>query len=186
MLTATVRTVIRIRSQGRLAPDDYMLIFACVTLIASTVLLFDVAETVYWDEALILDPSPATLAEAFLPTFPAKIMHFQQKVFAYLSLTWTTIFAVKLSFLLFFRSMVDRVKKMELFWKVVFGITVVFYCYCAAAVYMGCSKFGLAACKFPLPYASYMEDQRADRGFLERSEVRPGLRIHQEFGSCSQ
>jgi hypothetical protein len=67
--------------------------------------------------------------------------------FSFLTLTWTTIFAVKLSFLCFFRQMVDRFKNVMMYWKLVVGIAVISYCYCTAGVFIACPKFGLEALK---------------------------------------
>ena len=105
-------------------------------------------ETIYWDMGLILHPTSKSTLEAFMaPGFFDRIKWYQQVSFSFLTLTWTTIFAVKLSFLFFFRQMVDRLKSVMIYWKVVVGITVVSYCYCAAGVFIACPKFGIEARK---------------------------------------
>ncbi|MCJ1269361.1 hypothetical protein MMC22_009253 [Lobaria immixta] len=56
ILTATVRTVYRVQSHGRLLLDDYMLIFACVTLTVANGILFSLPTFIYWNE--IFDSPP--------------------------------------------------------------------------------------------------------------------------------
>ena len=149
MLAALARTAIRIHSRQPFQTDDFLLGFACVTLIASAVLLYVMLDTIYWDMNLILNPfSPATITAFLTPGFFDRIRWYQQMSFSFLTLTWTTIFAVKLSFLFFFRQMCDRLKHVMIFWRIVLVITILSYCYCAAGVFIGCPKFGLEARKF--------------------------------------
>lgn len=128
--------------------DDLMLIFACVTLTASIGLLFSLIPTLYWDEELILNPGSQALAMAGPPApFLARVLFSQRMAYSFVVLTYATIFAVKICFLLFFFQMVDRLKKLMLFWKIVFGITLLFYCLCASVEFISCPHFGLASCK---------------------------------------
>lgn len=138
--------MIRIRQHRRVYFDDIMLMFACMTLIGATILVFVMTGTIYWDEQLSLDPSPAVFAQALAPNFFDRILWYQQTVFSFLTLTWTTIFAVKLCFLLFFRQMVQRLPGLMIFWKVVFGFTLLSYCVCVCGIFILCPHLGLAAC----------------------------------------
>lgn len=146
-----MRTAIRIGQHRRVYSDDLVLLFGCVTLIAATIIIFVITDTIYWDEQLILDPSPEVLTAALSPDFFHRVLWYQQTVFSFITLTWTTIFAVKICFLLFFRQMVERLNGLILFWRVVLGITILSYCICACGVFISCSHFGLAACKAPYP-----------------------------------
>lgn len=126
-----------------------MLIFACVTLTAATGILFSTIPLVYSDEDLeisVLNPhEPPLIPEGF----PAQVLRSQQKIYSFMVLAWTTIFAVKICFLLFFVQMVDRLKKLMFIWKIAFGITMLFYCFCVSAIFIACPYFGLNldACK---------------------------------------
>ncbi|SLM33888.1 hypothetical protein LPUS_02486, partial [Lasallia pustulata] len=147
LIFASVRTAIRVRQHRRVYSDDLVLLFGCVTLTAATIIIFVITDTIYWDEQLILDPSPEVLTAALSPDFFHRVLWYQQTVFSFLTLTWTTIFAVKICFLLFFRQMVERLNGLILFWRVVLGITILSYCICACGVFISCSHFGLAALK---------------------------------------
>lgn len=127
IITATTRTATRFQSQW-LCLDDLMLIFACLMLIASQILLYMMMETIYYDEALLLNRNPQTLALAFEDpeAFYRRILRFRQISFSFLALNWTTVFAVKICFLLFFHRIITRLKRLALAWKVIFGITILF------------------------------------------------------------
>ena len=59
-----------------------------------------------------------------------------------LELSWTSIFAVKFSFLFFFKTLVNRVRPMTILWQIVVGATTVAWlvgCLCAV---MECPYFG--------------------------------------------
>ena len=110
-------------------------------MIAATVLLLIIVPVIYWDEVLVLDPGAATIP----PDFIQRVLRYQQYIFSYLSITWTAIFAVKFAFLFFFRQMVDRVRPLEILWRVVLGVTAVSWAICVSAVFISCPHFGLAA-----------------------------------------
>lgn len=143
ILTATVRTVYRVQSHGRLLLDDYMLIFACVTLTVANGILFSLPTFIYWNEYLILHPDSPIIQTTSAATV-ARISRYQQMLYSSLTLTWTTIFAVKICFLLFFLQIVDRLKKLMLIWKIVFCVTVLIYPLCVCGIFLSCPHFGLA------------------------------------------
>lgn len=60
--------------------DDFILMFGCLTFSASQIILYMVMEDVYWDEALIFDPSPQTIALAIVDSnaFYHPILYLQQ------------------------------------------------------------------------------------------------------------
>lgn len=153
LLFATGRMVIRFHSQRKLNPDDFGLIFACSTFIASQVLLhiFKI-ENIYWTSAVIFDHNPQTLTsiiedpEAFLH----RRLRIRRLEITCVMLTWTSIFAVKISFLLFFHQMITRVRKLIVAWRVIFGITILFWPFCTFGVFMTCPHFGPDACKSAL------------------------------------
>lgn len=62
--------------------DDFMLMFGCLTLSTSQIILYMVMEELYWDEALILNPSQQTIAPAIVASnaFYHRILNFQQMV----------------------------------------------------------------------------------------------------------
>ncbi|MCJ1468504.1 hypothetical protein MMC07_007133 [Pseudocyphellaria aurata] len=116
VLFVIARTTLRLRYQKRLFIDDAFLFFAEICLCASVGLLYAFAEGLYLDEALITRPSAAV----FPPDFMHLLFQFHKLSDAYLVLTYTSIFAVKFSFLFFFRVLVRRMHKMIVYWWTVF------------------------------------------------------------------
>lgn len=111
ILTAAVRTVIRVRLYRRLHPDDFMLLFACVTLIAANVVVYLMLSDLYWSEELLLNPGPTILAMARTPEeISGRIQSTRKTMLSFMALSWTAIYAIKLCFLLFFSSD-DRLAK---------------------------------------------------------------------------
>lgn len=66
----------------------------------------------------------------------------QQLVLAQRVFTWTTLYAVKLSFLFFFRSIICRLRNLMIFWWCDFAVVILAYGACVAAGFMACSTFG--------------------------------------------
>lgn len=118
-----IRTKYRRQTQGRLLLDDFVLIFACVTLTAATGLLYTFVPAVYRYEEVIFNPELDVISIFdFEPELFAQVRLYRRKFSAFLTLTWVTIFSVKIRFLLFFLQLVDRQKKLMFIWKIVFAI----------------------------------------------------------------
>lgn len=141
---------IRYHSQKQLQPDDYVLMFACLTLVASQIMLYiPNIDDIFWIEALILYPSPQILDSISEDpkAFYRRISRLQRMQFSSFALTWTSIFAVKICFLLFFHQLVTRLRRWILAWRIIFGITILFWALCIGAIFINCPHFGPAACK---------------------------------------
>lgn len=150
IFTATVRTVYRIRVNRRLRPDDYMLFFACATLIAANAMLYLLLSDLYWDEELLLDPVKTILAAANTPKqLFGKILSTRMMILALQAVTWTSIYAIKFCFLLFFHQIVCRLKGQLFLWKIILGITVLFYCICISVSFMTCTHYDMEAGEHP-------------------------------------
>lgn len=149
IITATIRTTYRIKTQGRLLLDDFLLLFACVTLTAATGLIYVTVPIMYWEQEMIVHPQVNVINMFGSETkLFAQIIRYRQLVYAYLVLTWTTIFSVKICFLLFFHQLIDRVEKLLLMWKIVFVITMLVFIFCACGIFIACPYFRVGdACK---------------------------------------
>lgn len=178
LITATIRTVVRFQTQRRLMVDDFMLMFGCLTLSASQIILYLMMEDIYWGEALILDSSPQTYALAIEDpkAFYHRILKYQQMSFSFTTLTWTTIFVVKFCFLLFFQQMIIRMERLMLAWKMVFGITLGCWAFCTCGIFISCPHFGLEACKSAILLRSILRFLN----WLNCSGVRRRFWFHQE------
>lgn len=143
ILTATIRTTYRIQTQGRLLLDDFVLLFACVTLTAATGLVFVLVPTIYWLEEIIFNPNLNNFAAVGLEEgLFARVLRDWRQIYAFVSLTWAAIFSVKICFLLFFLQLVDRQKNMIFICKTFFVIILIVFCFCVCRTYVACPHFG--------------------------------------------
>lgn len=108
------------------------------------------ADSLFLDEALVTRPSSAIIP----PDFENQLFRFHKISDAYLVLTYTSIFAVKFSFLFFFRVLVRRVHKMVVYWWIVVAVTAVAWIVCVICIFLPCLYFDERSCKIlpPLPF----------------------------------
>ncbi|KAL8724605.1 MAG: hypothetical protein Q9166_007852 [cf. Caloplaca sp. 2 TL-2023] len=116
MLATIGRLAIRFRYQSRLFADDYVLLFGCSSLIAAFTLATVMFEDIYFDMSQILGPLQLILHESASADFVNHILTYQQLSFSAEVMSWVTIFAVKMSFLLFFRQLLAI--PIKVLWKV--------------------------------------------------------------------
>lgn len=144
----------RFHSQRKLHPDDFVLMFACLTIIASQVLLYTLnMDNIHWLGAATFDPVPQTPALTIedLEEYYRRISKILRMEYSIGILTWASIFAVKICFLLFFHQMITRIRKLIVVWRVIFGITIISWALCSCAFFISCPHFGQAVCKSTLP-----------------------------------
>ena len=135
------RTVIRFRYQKQLLLDDVFLFLGLLSLCAAFGLLMQSIEIMYpyMNEATTAPKIIDFSSLCALMTSSNKIRD------AYLSLTYSTLFSVKLSFLFFFRNLVRRVRTMMVYWWTVLAIMCIAWpASIAAAVVPSCPVF----CKY--------------------------------------
>ena len=151
-MAAFTRIGIRLHTRSRLHLDDFMLLFACICLVAATALLYHGTVAIYFAEQLALNPKQLASVSAATPVNPMavetlldQLVLFQRIIWSYLALTWTAIFAVKFAFLVFFRRLVDRLPVLTMFWKFVLACTVLVYGFCVCDAFISCSKLGMAS-----------------------------------------
>lgn len=155
LLMAAARMVIRFRFQRKLLPDDFVLIFACSIFIASQLILYIIKiENLYWFGSIAFEPmDPQNLASKLKDpeAFNRRVLRIERAEFSSLALTFTSIFAVKICFLVFFHEMITRLRRLILAWKVIFGITVLFWALCTSAVFISCPHFASSVSKSAVP-----------------------------------
>lgn len=126
-----------------------MLLFACVTLIAENVILYLMLSDLYWVEELLLKPGPTILEMARAPEgISGRVQSIRKTLLSFIALSWTTIYAIKFCFLLFFHQMIDRLKSLVLIWKITLGITVLSYCICLSSLFMSCTHYDIEVGKY--------------------------------------
>lgn len=143
VVTASIRTVMRIRFHKTLFADDALLIFACLTLILLFSTVYHYESTIYLVEA-ILD---GQLQEGLVVSqasgrLSALISRYRKVQFFRGCLSWLTIFAVKFSFLSFFYPLTDRLPRLSLYWKMVVAVNVLASAYCITCGFFGCLNPG--------------------------------------------
>ena len=147
---AAARMTIRYHFQKKLHSDDFVFMFACLTFIASQVLLYILkVDNVHRYGAVLFEPSLQITASIYedpeaLYRSLSKIQHMEYSIGI---LTWTSIFAVKICFLLFFHQMILRIRRLVVAWRVVFGITIISWVLCSCGFFISCPRFGQAARK---------------------------------------
>lgn len=147
--------MIRLHSQRKLLHDDFVLMFACLTFIASQSLLYIVKiENIYWLGSLAVEPMNQQILALILENpeaFYHRVLRMQQMISSSLVLTFASIFAVKICFLLFFYEMIRRLRRLILAWKVIFGITILLWAFCTSSPFIGCPHFARSARKSAIP-----------------------------------
>lgn len=108
------------------------------------VLLYIVVEPLYVAETLIITPASVEVALDFLN----RILHFHRMSDAFVILCYTALYAVKFSFLFFFRTLVRRIPRMVTFWRVVVAITGVAWVVSSISAWLPCPYYDIRSSKF--------------------------------------
>lgn len=147
IVVASIRLILQARVNRRLYLDDYILIFACVSLTASTVLGYANVESLYWNEDLIYNPAHIYYLLAEHVDVASRIYVNERLQYSYSTILWTSIFAIKFAYLIFFRRLIDRITPLTTYWRVVLGITMVSFFICIVSIYVSCTNWGSQAGK---------------------------------------
>jgi len=141
MVAAATRMTLQFRLHRRIQLDDWFLLFACMCLTTGTVLTYIKIDDLYFGEELGLNPVLLTMPFNLLDA----INSYETLYYTYPALAWTAIFFVKFAYLHFFRQLVDRVKPLIIYWRVIVVTTVLSYPICILSIYVACPMRGLAA-----------------------------------------
>ncbi|KAL8709811.1 MAG: hypothetical protein Q9225_007392 [Loekoesia sp. 1 TL-2023] len=123
------RVYIRVRLNHRFYIDDGFFFLAVVTLIAGTIMTYIDIPYIY------LQQNVQSGAQAPPPDLIQQLLKSVKIQDAAVVLLSTTLFAVKLSFLAFFRSLIRRLKRLEIWWWVVLAIVI------PSSIVLLCSNF---------------------------------------------
>lgn len=144
MLAVAVRIAIRLWHHKRFHLDDYFLLSSCVCLIAATGLLYHGVHAIFFTAELSFNPVAVINSGLSQADILREVVFFQKINWTYLSLSWTSIFAIKFGFLAFFRHLVDRIPFMYRYWKTVTQFTALVFVFSVCDSFIACSKLGLA------------------------------------------
>ena len=144
-MTAVARAVIRFRTAPRYTLDDALLLFACICLTAATGLLHKLIPLVYLFEELDFKDK---VSLPFPTSDYTKESVFSVRILdAYTPLSWTVIYAAKFCYLIVFRALIDRVRRMILYWRVVVSITIVFCGLSIGETFIACPRIDASSCE---------------------------------------
>ena len=125
----------RLHFRGRLFHDDSFLIIALAFLCGAKALISMVARPLYALGSLAQDP------DIILPSDVTAMLHRGQYVLkmylSFLALTWSTLYAIKFSFLSLFRLLV-RSKRLKRYYWVVVGLCIVSWVFCSCEAFILC------------------------------------------------
>ncbi|KAL9101519.1 MAG: hypothetical protein Q9163_003229 [Psora crenata] len=141
VLASIGRTVIRIRMKKGFQLDDAFLALALTTLTAGTALLYVGRDALYTAQALLINPMLALTMDNIMPD----ILLYQKVYLSALSLTWVTIFTVKIAFLHLFRQLICRMPRMIRCWWIVAVATALSFVFCFCDTFISCFKIGMDA-----------------------------------------
>lgn len=148
IITASSRVFIRRRLLiQRFQIDDWLLLLACICLTSETILLFITIPHLYFVQNL--GKSPSLGVSISIERILEEIKWFQRGDCAFLVVTWMAIFFVKFSFLFFFRRMIDRLRKIVIYWKVIVVANLFIFVFSVLEGFLVCPKSGLEAGEQP-------------------------------------
>lgn len=144
LISVIGRIGIRLQSYRKLLLDDFFVLFAVANLAAATALLYKNLENLYLIAALVRNPG---LTPQIDPSVLAKLQTVSlQYSMAFIDVCWTCIFAIKFSFLAFFRPLINRVEHIHTYYLTVVVITFISWAFVVAEPYIVCPYFGEKAC----------------------------------------
>lgn len=146
------RVALRIYSRRSLFLDDYIVLAGVICLCAASGLLYGYCDYYFLSGALKKDPSLFFQLESDQLGKLLKVS--TTYVHAFLAFIWTTIFAVKFSFLAFFKKLIERVTKIHTYYWIVVAITGISWPFLVVEPFILCHYFGPSARRTDSPMPS--------------------------------
>ncbi len=125
----------------RIFADDYFFLLAFLALISSNGLLYYIINPLY----LTSREGPGLEEPFVLDETPSNSYRVAQGVWAAEILAWTTIFSVKFSFLLYFRTLIKRLRVLMILWWCTLFFCVPIACVTIIAPFITCQVPGDAS-----------------------------------------
>lgn len=132
VLFTIIRTAIRFHVFGRLFADDFW-VYLALAILTTIATLYNYAVPIMFEYEQILHGKKLLTHD-----FGDRARLFLKLQFAIIVLFWTCIWAVKISFLIWYKKLTDFPSNREMMWNLVTGFTV--------ASYLGCWVTQLEAC----------------------------------------
>lgn len=120
--------------------DDGLLLFALAALAGACALLTELGDMLYLQIYVSLHLIPFG-ADGFGADSSDALLRFHRLLEAASVLEWVAIFFAKFSLLIFFRKLVNRLHKLEIWWRVVLGLVIVLGAVCIPFGFIMCTDF---------------------------------------------
>ena len=143
------RTAIRFHKGQQHIIEESLLLFACLCLVAATVMLYITASPLYemfMAEAAV-KANPGLRQEIPIDSFTVMVSRVQIYSYTFGALIWCVTFAVKFCYLHFFRLLIDRQNSLVKFWKATMVINLIAAVFNICSSFMSCPKLGDQACE---------------------------------------
>ena len=143
------RTAIRFHKGQQHIIDESLLLFACLCLVAATVMLYMSASPLY--ELMMAEAAekvnPGLRQGISTDSLTEVVSKIERYSYPFGALIWGVVFAVKFCYLHFFRFLIDRQRSLVNFWKVTMVINVIAAVFNMCASFESCPKFGDQSCE---------------------------------------
>lgn len=138
IISAAIRLIIRFRQLKGVRVDDYLFLAAATLKVVADGLFF----ACYAHQPMTphRDIEEAKFNQAFIQ------MLGNQLTFAQLNevFNWSAIFSIKLSFLFYFRILVDRLPKFRVWWWMILGLLLPTMALMTCATFIACPHLGIS------------------------------------------
>ncbi len=111
------RIGLRIHARRSLYPDDYIVLCGAMCLCGSIGLVYKQCDFNFLIATIQVNPS--VLSQASADQLQDLLNTPFANIFAFMTLSWTAIFAVKFSFLVFFKKLITRVSNIRIYYWIV-------------------------------------------------------------------
>jgi hypothetical protein len=145
-ITVIVRLILRTFSRHKLYFDDYLVIFGLLCLGAATGIIYAFSHIVFLLNAIRFD-------SRILPTNSekAQFINSSKFMYSYVALVWTATYAVKFSFLVFFKQIIEKVsKRITIYYWTIVALCVLSWMFSLSSPFIACPYFGIESRAFPM------------------------------------
>ncbi|MCJ1271129.1 hypothetical protein MMC22_011028 [Lobaria immixta] len=131
MIFVVIRLFARLKTFKKLFADDFFVIFALILALASAIVWQIFAKYMFQMLAVAYGSPPG-------PNFATQFEHYSKSSAAVVILFYSTLWAIKISFLIFFKRLGKNVTRQNLLWWPIFGFTMATYFASIGAIPYSC------------------------------------------------
>lgn len=126
------------RTRHRLYLDDAFLFFGLVCLCTATGFAYALLHSGYLEEGFVAHPNQTIPSDDV-----SKVLKRLRMVDVFVVFAWTAEFSVKVSLLLFFRQLVDRLPRLTTYVNFAMGFTVLVWAFLVGELFIVCQHLGI-------------------------------------------